>query len=130
MSKTFLFRAIPFSQTVLIQTIQFRMRALSGATIPGQSEQGSNGNKRVLCIPQNSIITGTSPWDCLASFQDTHWGVLPVCRVAVGVFYSPSRLGNETDRQSKRNQCYLQDLMIMMSFCKLYSSCLYGIVYE
>ena len=25
--------------------------------------------------------------------QDTPWGVLPLCREAVGVFYSPSRLG-------------------------------------
>ena len=29
------------------------------ATIPGQSEPGSNGNEGVLCIPQSSNITGT-----------------------------------------------------------------------
>ena len=56
MSKTFLFQAIQFIQTVLIQIIQFSInmpfssiepidRALSGATIPGQSEPGSNGNE-------------------------------------------------------------------------------------
>ena len=62
MSKTFLFQVIQFSQTVLIQTIQFGIstqfsfiwlidRALSGATIPGQSEPGSNGNEGVLHVP-------------------------------------------------------------------------------
>ena len=34
---------------------------LSGATTPGQSEPGSDGNEEVLCIPQSSSITGTSP---------------------------------------------------------------------
>ena len=29
-------------------------------------------------------------------YQDTHWGTLPLCRGAVSVFYSPSRLGNTT----------------------------------
>ena len=33
-------------------------RTLSGATTPGQSGPGSNGNKGVLCIPQSSSITG------------------------------------------------------------------------
>ncbi len=59
MLKTFLFQAILFSQTVLIQTIQFSIsmqfylthRAQSGATMPGQSVPGSNGNKGVLHIP-------------------------------------------------------------------------------
>ena len=42
-------------------------------------------------VSQSPIITGTLPLDCLVSYQDTHWGVLPLCRRAVGVFYSPSR---------------------------------------
>ena len=43
-------------------------RALSGATTPGLNEPGSNGNESVLCIPQNSSITGTSPSNCLVSY--------------------------------------------------------------
>ena len=43
-------------------------RARSGATIPGQSESGSDGNEGVLRIAQNSSITGTSPSDCLESY--------------------------------------------------------------
>ena len=76
MSKTFLFQAIQFSPTDLIQTIQFSIsmqfsfiqpidRALSGATIPGQSGPESNGNEGVVRIPQSSSITGTSSSDCL-----------------------------------------------------------------
>ena len=35
----------------------------------------------MLRIPQNSSITGTSPSDCLVSYQDTHWGgASPLCR--------------------------------------------------
>ena len=43
-------------------------RTLSGATTPGQSELGSNGNEGVLCIPPNSSITGVSRSDCLVSY--------------------------------------------------------------
>ena len=43
-------------------------RALSGATIPGQSGPENNGNEGVLLIAQSSSITGTSPSDCLMSY--------------------------------------------------------------
>ena len=70
--------------------------ALSGATMPGQSGPGSNGNEGVLYIPQSSSITGTSPSDCLESYPGhLLGGVLPLCRGAVSVFYSPSRLGKK-----------------------------------
>ena len=81
MSKTFLFQAIQFIQTVLIQTIQFSIsmqissiqpidRALSGATIPGQYGPGSNGNEGVLRIPQSSSIIEASPSDHLVSYPE------------------------------------------------------------
>ena len=43
-------------------------RALSGATILGQSEPGSNGNEGMLCISQSTSITETLPSDCLESY--------------------------------------------------------------
>ena len=120
MSKTFLFQAIQFSQKVLIQpiklsisidflctrlnvksvlfqAIQFSInvqfssiwpidRTLSGATTLGPSGPGSDGDEGMLRIPQNSSIIGASP-------VISSWGRLPLCREAVGVFYSPSRLG-------------------------------------
>ena len=42
-------------------------KTLSGATNPGQSGPGSDGNKGALCIPQNSNITGNSPSYILVS---------------------------------------------------------------
>ena len=43
-------------------------RALSGATTPGQSGPGSDGNEGVLHIPQSFSTAGTSPSDCLVSY--------------------------------------------------------------
>ena len=63
--------------------------ALSGATIPGHSGPGSNGNEGVLRIPQSASITGTSPSDCLVSYPG-YSSVVPLYRGAVGVFYSSS----------------------------------------
>ena len=106
MSKTFLFQVIQFSQTVLIQTIQFSISMqlvlfnpfnLSGATIPGQSGPGSNGNEGVLHIPQSSSITWNLTIRLFSVIPRTlvgEGGFLPLCRGAIGVFYSPSRLGN------------------------------------
>ena len=66
----------------------------SGATTLKQSGPGSDDNEWVLHIPQSSCITGTSPSDCLVSYLGYSLeGVLLFCRKAVGVFYSPSRLG-------------------------------------
>ena len=72
-------------------------RVLSGATTLGQSGPGNDSNEGVLCIPQSSSITGTSPSDCLVSYTRTliEGGVLPLCRETVGVFYSPSRLNKK-----------------------------------
>ena len=99
--------------TVLFRRIQFSMSQ--------QSEPGSNSNEGVLGIPQSSSITGTTPSDSLVSFLGMRGGVYPtaemsqyilhpqptgpvilrtliggilsLCRDAVGVFYSPSQLG-------------------------------------
>ena len=43
-------------------------RTLSGVTIPEQIITVTNSNEGLLCIPQNSIITGTSPSDSLVSY--------------------------------------------------------------
>ena len=64
-------------KTVLL--IQFRIntqfssiwpidRTLSGATTPGQSKPGTDGNEGVLRIPKSSSITGTSSSDSLVSY--------------------------------------------------------------
>ena len=100
------------NQTVIFLTIQFNINHLfalikfqtvlinpyigpcRGATTPGQSGPGNDGNEEILCIPQSSSITKASPSDCLMPYPGHTLGrVLPLCRDAVGVFYSPSRLG-------------------------------------
>ena len=41
--------------------------AQSGATTPGLSGSGNDGNDDLFRIPQSSHITGTLPSDCLVS---------------------------------------------------------------
>ena len=106
------YQAIQFSassfnvKTVPFQTIQFSIsmqfvlfNPLIGPSqvLPfwaRESGPGTNGNEGVFCNPQSSSITGTSPSDCLVSYPG-HWlGIVsPLGREAVGVFYTPSRLG-------------------------------------
>ena len=69
-------------------------RTLSGATTPGQSGPGYDGNEGVLHIPESSSITGASLSDCLVSYLGHLFGeVLPLYRDGIGVFYSPKWLG-------------------------------------
>ena len=50
---------------------------LSGVTTPDQSRPGIDGNEGVLCIPQSSSTTGTSPTNCLESFRTLIRGSYP-----------------------------------------------------
>ena len=50
-------------------------RTLSGATNPGQSEPGTDGNEGVLCIPQSFSITGASPLDRFVSYPGHSLGM-------------------------------------------------------
>ena len=93
MSKIVLFQVIQFSIGIQFSSIWPIDRALSDATTLGQSGAGSDGNERVLRIPQSSNITESSPFDCLESYLGHSLGeVLPFYRDAVSVFRSSSRL--------------------------------------
>ena len=59
MSKTVLFQTIQFSISTQFSSIWPIDRTLSGATTPGQSGHGSDGNEGIRDIPQSSSITGT-----------------------------------------------------------------------
>ena len=97
--KTVLFQAflfiILFSICIQISPIWAIDRILSGATTPSHSEPGSDSNEGVLCIPNTPALLVPHHQIVSCLIQDTRWGVLPVCRDAIGVFYSPSRLGND-----------------------------------
>ena len=55
-------------------------RTLSGATTPGQSGPGSDGNEGVPRISQSSSITGTMSSECLVSYIRTlvEGGITPL----------------------------------------------------
>ena len=68
-----------YLQTVLFQAIQSSINTqfssiwpidwtLSGSITPGQSGHESDGNKRILRIPQSFSITVASPSDCFVSY--------------------------------------------------------------
>ena len=61
------FQTIRFSISLQFNSILPIDRILSGATTPGQSVPGSNGNEGILHILQSSSIIGTSPPDCFVS---------------------------------------------------------------
>ena len=48
--------------------------ALSGATTPGQSGHGGNGNEGVRHIPQNPCILEPLHQIVKCHIQDTYWG--------------------------------------------------------
>ena len=103
-------------------------RTLSGAATPGQSRPRINGNKGVLSISQSSGITVAAWSYCLMS-NSGHWlgDFLPLCRDAVGVFYSPGRLdcpglswpgSNDNEKillRAQRHEPYNQ-----MQFCVIF----------
>ena len=64
MSKTIPFKAIQFSISRHFSSFWLIDRSLSGATTPGQSGLGSDGNEGLHRIAQSSTITGNSPSDC------------------------------------------------------------------
>ena len=81
MSKQFYFKQLCLA---LVRSKHFSSnwpveKTLLSATTTGKSEPGSDGNERLLRIPQSSSINTTSPSDCLVSYQDTRcWrGVIP-----------------------------------------------------
>ena len=96
-----------YSYKLLFQTIQFSIikefssiytigRTQSDATTLGQTGLGSHRNKGILRISQSSRITGVLPFRLFSVILTTLvWGVLPLSRDAVGVLYSPSRLGQK-----------------------------------
>ena len=67
--KTALFQTNQFSISTQFSSILPIDMTLSGATTPGKSEPGSDGNEALLHIPQSSNITGTSPSDRLMSYS-------------------------------------------------------------
>ena len=71
-----LFQVIHFSISKHFSSIWSIDRTLSGASTPGMSWPGNDGNEGVFHSPQNSSITETSPFHCLASYPGDSLGCL------------------------------------------------------
>ena len=83
---------------------------LSGASTPGQSGPGSDGNEGVLCISQSSSITGTSPSDCLVSYPLWRVGSYPSTEMLVVYSTAPANctLGNKIHKMVKEESLNLR----------------------
>ena len=88
MSKTVIFQTIQFNISTQFSSIWPIDKTLSGATTPGQSGYGSDDNEAILRIPQITIRLFSVVSKTLVG------ETLPLFRVAVSVFYSPSQRGN------------------------------------
>ena len=72
--KTVPFQTIQFNISTQFGSIRTINRTQLGATNPGQSAPGSNGNEGVLRITRSSSITGTSPSNFLESYAEHSLG--------------------------------------------------------
>ena len=70
-------------------------RTLSDTTTLDQSGPGSDGKEGVLCIPQSSSITRTSPSDCLVSYLRQSLAGSLLCWEAISVFCGFNRLDHD-----------------------------------
>ena len=64
-----------------------------GTTTPGQSGPGNNGYEGVLYIPQNSLLELDHQMQFSVISRTLVRGILLLCKDAIGIFYSPIRLG-------------------------------------
>ena len=126
-TKSVQFQTIQFSISTLCSFVRPIDRALLGATTPGQSGPGSDGNEGVIRIPPQLQPYWNLIIRCLVLYsghllgvlnpllrcgrciqlpqptgpQETRWwGVLFLWRDAVGVFNNPCLLGNQKSKKA------------------------------
>ena len=77
---------------------------LSGATIPGQSGPGNDGNEGVLSISPSSSVTGASPSDCFVSLSRHLWkGCLNHLQLCSRQILQPQQTGLNLSFMKKDN---------------------------
>ena len=126
-------------------------KTLSGATTLGQSRPGSNGNERVLRIPQSSSITGATPSDCLVSYYSAapanraRWGrVYPSARIIPSVLVQKTGIQLDIDlktpfdmlmhqwkldtgnKNNRKCTCYLNRMQVFWQKCS--GNCMCGML--
>ena len=89
MSKIDLFHTVQFNISTQFSSISSINKTLSGATTPGHSGSGNDGNEGVLRIPQSSSTTLTSLSDRLVSYPVCSlWGSYSSAEVQSAKIYS------------------------------------------
>ena len=88
MSKTVLFQTLLFSISTQFSSIWPIDRTLLATTTLGQSGPRSDSNEEVLCISQNSIITGASPSECLVSYPEHSFGEFSISAEMQSVYFT------------------------------------------
>ena len=128
LSKTFLFRVIHFSQTVLIQAIQFRIstqfssiwpidRTLSGTTTPRLSGHESDGNEGIPHIPIGPAFLETHDQIVKCHNQDIRWGNLsPLQRCSWCILQPSQPTGPKMIRVKINVVIFIGRLMIKFKF--------------
>ena len=112
--KTVLFQTIPFSSIWSID------RTLSGATTPGQSEPGCEGNKGVLRILESFSITGTLPSDCLTSYPGhSWWGSLTLLQRCIRCISQPQPTGLQDTRCGSLTSAEIQTMYSTANWASL-----------
>ena len=82
------------------------VRTLTCTTTPGQSGPGSNGNERILHIPQSSwSLTIRLVYVIFRTLKGSR--VLALSRDAVGVFYNPQPIGQVKQRNQINPSLYV-----------------------
>ena len=100
-------------------------KTLSGATTPGQSGPGNDGNERVHCIPQSTSITGASLSDYLMPYRlvGRGWGVMQLVYSIAPTNWAKVGVGNIGMTNAKFGEHHFS---ISSIICQLLT---YGIFY-
>ena len=124
MSKTVPFQTIHFSINTQFSFIWPIDRSLSGATTPGQSGPGNNGNETGIPHFPNlqHYWNFTIRWFHVISRTRVGRG-LALCRDADGVFYSHSRQGKISIMLYLDDRVSSSDFQILKSFSSAFGNC-------
>ena len=100
--------SVQFSISTQFSSISPIDKTLSNATTLGQSGPGSNGNERVICIPQSSSITGASPSDCFVSYPEHLLREsYPSAELQLVYSIAPADWARVVERQKANSRCHI-----------------------
>ena len=105
MSKQFYFQQFSLAQLHSLVLFDLEIRLYQVLPLQVRVDLGSMGMKEYSAFAKALALLELHHYIVLCHILDTQWRgvVLLLCREAVGVFYSPSRLGKHRDRYNDEN---------------------------